>query len=112
MQPGKAQRGVQFVHGAIGLDPQRMLGHALAVRQRGFALVAGAGIDAVQDDHQLPLTRPREQQEDAMATACAIRRQRIMPVAVLAVEFAALGKAADAGGQNDHHRKAADRQAG
>ena len=38
-----ADEGVQFVHGAVGFDAQRVLGNALPADERGIAAVARAG---------------------------------------------------------------------
>jgi hypothetical protein len=50
----EAQAGAELVHGAVGLDAQGVLGHARAVAERRLAAVAGARVDAIQDDHQAP----------------------------------------------------------
>ena len=51
-EAGKAQRCVQLVHRAVGVDARGEFRHPLAVAQRGVALVAGAGVDPGQHDHQ------------------------------------------------------------
>ena len=47
----QAQRAVRLVDRADRLDPRRLLGDARAVDQPGGPVIAGAGIDAVQDHH-------------------------------------------------------------
>ena len=42
----EAERGVEFVHGAVGFNARMMFRHAPAVHQRGGSLVAGFGNDA------------------------------------------------------------------
>ena len=51
-KPRQTEHGIGLVHRAIGFDAEVVLGHAPAVDQRGLALVAAAGIDARQPDHQ------------------------------------------------------------
>ena len=51
VKPDNTQSGVGFVHSAIGLDAQVGLGQALARTKSGFALVTGAGINAIENDH-------------------------------------------------------------
>ena len=51
MQAREANRRVRFVHRAAGFDARGVLGHAVAVAERGLAGVAAAGIDPVELDH-------------------------------------------------------------
>jgi hypothetical protein len=51
VQPGDADRGIRLVDGAIRGDPQVELQPAFTGAQSGRALVAGAGLDAVENDH-------------------------------------------------------------
>src|SRR5665647_750271 len=53
MQPDHADRGVGLVHGSIGRDAQIVFGAAFAGPQRGGAIIAGAGVDLVENDHEL-----------------------------------------------------------
>ena len=52
VQPGDAHETVEFVDRPIGFDARIVLCHAVAIAERGIALVAGAGVDLVQDNHQ------------------------------------------------------------
>ena len=51
IKPGDADDGIGFIDGAIRGDPQIVFGHPIAIAERGFALVAAAGIDAGEFDH-------------------------------------------------------------
>ena len=51
VKPGDADRRIGLVHRAIGLDAQVVLGDALARAQGRVALVAGARVDAIENDH-------------------------------------------------------------
>ena len=51
MQPHDADRGIGLVDGAIGGDAQIVFRPALAAAERGGAVIAGAGVDAIEDDH-------------------------------------------------------------
>ena len=51
LEPRHAEGGVGFVHGAIGFHAQVEFRTTLAGAKRGVAVIAGAGIDAVEHDH-------------------------------------------------------------
>ena len=51
VHPRHADGGVGLVDGAAGGNARRLLGHALAAAQRGGAVIAGARVDLVQDNH-------------------------------------------------------------
>ena len=51
MEPDNSQNRIGFINGAIGLNAEMGLGNAGARAQGRVALVAGAGIDAVEYDH-------------------------------------------------------------
>ena len=51
VQPDKTDRGIDLVERAVGRDAQIVLLAAVAGAERRRAVVAGAGIDAVQNDH-------------------------------------------------------------
>lgn len=53
MEAGEAEGRIGLVDGAIGLDPEIVLGNAAAVAQRGPALVAAPGVDLRQLDHRV-----------------------------------------------------------
>ena len=53
MEPDNSQNRIGFIHGAIGLNAEMGLGNAGSRTQGRVALVAGAGIDAVEYDHGL-----------------------------------------------------------
>ena len=53
MEPDDSQNRIGFIHGAIGLNAEMGLGDAASRAQGRVALVAGAGIDAVEYDHGL-----------------------------------------------------------
>src|SRR5215469_802824 len=52
VQPRDAYRGIGFVHRAIGGDPQIVFLTPPAGAERGRAVVAGARVDFVQNDHR------------------------------------------------------------
>ena len=76
MQPCQADGGIGFIDGAIGVDAGGMLGDAGAVAERGFAGIAGLGVDLRQDDHHSPLSLRTNTNSriSATATACAMIR--------------------------------------
>src|SRR5215831_516499 len=51
VQARKAEAGVELVDGAVGGDAQVVLLAPLAGAERGGSVIAGARIDAVEDDH-------------------------------------------------------------
>ena len=51
VQPHQPERGVDLVDRAVGFDPQVVFLAPGAGAERRRAVVAGAGIDAVEDDH-------------------------------------------------------------
>src|SRR5262249_49733584 len=55
MQPHHADRSIGLVDRAIGRDAQIVFRPALAGAERGGAVIAGAGVDAVAHDHVGPL---------------------------------------------------------
>src|SRR3546814_10951778 len=83
MQPGQADGGIGLVDGAIGLDPQVMLGHPLAITQRGPALVAAAGIDHVEIGRASCRERVCQSGEVAVvAESLKINKERRQPTAM------------------------------
>ena len=48
----QAEDGVQLIDAAVGRDARVVLGDAAAVAEAGFALVAGLGVDAGEEDHE------------------------------------------------------------
>jgi len=78
MQSRQPHTGVGLIDAAVGFDAQRSLGNRFSGRQPGRALVAGAGVDAVQRDHQPP--RVRHQKTPTSRTTvmnCNSTRSRI-----------------------------------
>src|SRR5690606_5072233 len=61
VQPRQPDAGIGLVDRAVGGDAQIVLRPPLAGAERGGAVVAGAGVDLVQDDHS-PSPQPREYQ--------------------------------------------------
>ena len=57
MQPRDADHGIELVDRAIGADARIVFLAALVVAERGRAVVAGAGIDAIENDHQRPISQ-------------------------------------------------------
>jgi len=53
VQPHQADDGVDLVERAVGLDPQVVFLAPGAGTERSRAVVAGAGIDAIEDDRGL-----------------------------------------------------------
>ncbi len=94
MQPRQPDGGVGFIHRAIGCDAQRMFGHPAAVAKRGFARVAGPGVDLVQNDHRLvpPAAQIDEEQDQHDRNDCATIRQRMILLACLRLNSPPLPK--------------------
>ena len=68
-----AERGVQLVDGAVGLDAQVVLGDALAAEEIGLAGVAAPGVDL---HGALPLAPPQERPRAARRRPRGTRRAR------------------------------------
>ncbi|MPM17351.1 hypothetical protein SDC9_63740 [bioreactor metagenome] len=110
MKPRQAERRVQLVDGAIGGDPQRVLGHPGAIAERGFAPVAGLRVDPVQNNHRRLLLsaapEPDKQQNEADRNRLRRDAQPHQAIGMATVELAAAGKAADADEQDHQNRQA------
>src|SRR5208282_3503129 len=52
MQPGDAERGIDLVEGAVGGNAQVVFPAPLAGAERRGAVIPGAGVDLVEDDHR------------------------------------------------------------
>ena len=80
MQPDHADRGVGLVDGSIGGDAQVVFRAAFAAAERRGAVVAGPGVDAIEDDHGSLLQRLIAQTASmvmTIATNCSNTRNRI-----------------------------------
>ena len=55
MQPGDADHGIRLIERAVGGDAQIVFLAPLAGAERGRAVIAGAGVDLVEDDHACSL---------------------------------------------------------
>ena len=51
MQPGDAEGGIGFIESAVGGNAQIVFLAPLAGAERRGAVIAGAGVDAIQYDH-------------------------------------------------------------
>ena len=51
LETGEADDGGSFVDIAVGGDARRIFGDAVAIAERGFALIAAAGVDFIKFDH-------------------------------------------------------------
>src|SRR6266576_3643290 len=80
MQPHEPDHRVGLVESAVGLDAQVVFLAPLAVAERGGAVIAGAGVNAVENDHRKAPQRPIAQIVIMMTTIamnCSSTRSRI-----------------------------------
>jgi len=54
MEPRDSERGIGLVERAVGGDAQVVFLAPLAAAERGGAVIPGAGVDLIEDDHELP----------------------------------------------------------